>query len=158
MRDLFKRKLFQTSTHEDIGRAKSLSGSLPTALYSPPHSPRSIRSTQSGPPASSVNAEFEDLWDDSLDYFFDHTGVDLSDRNHDLYQRLQNCSSPDSVAQTLEGIALEFRSYRKGSKRAARIRSVLSSVTHGVSMLIDVGAESAAAQVRSISPFNVIRL
>lgn len=143
MRDLLDRKPYQTPAREDVVRAKSLSGSH----FSPPHSPRSIRSSQSGPPMSSANVSFEDLWDDALDYFFDHTGVDLSDRDHDLYQRLQKCSSPNSVAQTLEEIALEFRSYRKGSKRAARIRSVISSVAHGVSTIIDASAESAASQV-----------
>ncbi|KZV68063.1 hypothetical protein PENSPDRAFT_28705 [Peniophora sp. CONT] len=146
MKDLFERRPRPTSTGEGTAHSDSGSSSRPNSLHSPPHLPRGTRFKQHEPPGNFSDDDLEDMWDDALNDYFARTGMDLSDRDQDLYRRLQRCSSSESVARTLDEIALEFRTYRKGSRRAAKIRSVLSSVAHGVSNLIDAGAESAASK------------
>ncbi|KZV68093.1 hypothetical protein PENSPDRAFT_30323 [Peniophora sp. CONT] len=143
MKDLFRRA-HHASTPEGAENSKTASSLHPTTSSFPPHSPPSV--TQNDPHMGSVDADFEDLWADALRDYSARTGVDLSDRGQDLYRHLQSCTSSYSVAQTLEKVALEFHSYRKGSKRAARIRTALSCVAHGVLVFLDAGAESLASQ------------
>ena len=129
-------------------------------LRSSPHSSSivgEIRSRQKSTAWTSFSSDdFEELWDDALDDYFARTDVDLSDRDQDLYRRLQSCSSSDSVVRTLDELAVEFRAYRKGSRRSAKIRPLLSSVARGVLVLIDAGAECAASKVRSSSLHMIV--
>ncbi|KZV66320.1 hypothetical protein PENSPDRAFT_96001 [Peniophora sp. CONT] len=120
--------------------------SRPTPSNSPPRFPHNARSKQNERSTSSANDNFEELWEEAVDDFFARTGVDLSDPEQDLYQRLQRCSSADTIVDALEDISQTFCAYRKGSERAERIRSVLRSVAHGVSVLIDAAAEGAASE------------
>ncbi|VDB84548.1 unnamed protein product [Peniophora sp. CBMAI 1063] len=131
---------------EDATLLQSLLRSRATAMHTSPRTGSEPSRSVNVPTLSTRSDEFADLWDNALDNYFTRTGVNLRDRDQDLYRRLQGCSSSDSVVQVLEDIALDFKTYRQGSERANKIRSALSSVAYGISVLVEVGAESAASK------------
>ncbi|VDC04756.1 unnamed protein product [Peniophora sp. CBMAI 1063] len=96
--------------------------------------------------SADANDAFTAMWRDALDDFDDVTGENISSGNSDLYKQLQACSDYASIVKILDGKALEFKAYRRGSTNAMKMRAALRPVVCAIINMIDIGAEAAASK------------
>lgn len=97
--------------------------------------------------------DLADLWDEALNQYKDITGINLRDRNSDLYKRMEHCPRAHDIIDALNDIAREFEVYRRPRSGgiAVDIRTSLRPIVRAALVILDIGGEAASSAVRCIA-------
>ncbi|VDC00351.1 unnamed protein product [Peniophora sp. CBMAI 1063] len=94
---------------------------------------------------SSTLTGVDDLWDEALEEYKRITGLDLRSLDDPLARRLGACTSNEDVLNALVETAAAVETYRKGGAMESSIRGALKHLVHGLSILLETGAEAASS-------------